>query len=76
MGGQGFASTNAPTFDRKSLAAKMGYGDTTPNRAPSVQEMVPTRNTSGGAQHNLEVDPSVAKALTRDYSELVKKFKK
>jgi hypothetical protein len=76
MGGQGFASTNAPTFDRKSLAAKMGYGDTTPNRAPSIQEMVPTRNTSGGAQHNLEVDPSVAKALTRDYSELVKKFKK
>ena len=76
MSQQTFTSNNAQTFDRNSLAAKMGYGDTTPNRAPSIQEMVPTRNTSGGAQHNLEVDPSVAKALTRDYSELVKKFKK
>jgi hypothetical protein len=38
--------------------------------------MVPTRNTSGGMTNNVEVDPSVAKALTRDYSELVKKFKR
>lgn len=76
MGGQGLNSGNAPAFNRSSLAAKMGYGDMTPNGAPSIQEMVPDRNTSGGAQHNVEVDPSVAKALTRDYSELVKKFKK
>ena len=75
MGGGGFESANAPTFDRNSLAAKMGYGDVAQNGAPSVQEMIPTRNTSGGVAHNTEVDPSLAKALTRDYSELVKKFK-
>ena len=76
MGGQGLNSSNAPAFDRNSLAAKMGYGDAAPTGTPSIHEMVPDRNTSGGAQHNVEVDPSVAKALTRDYSELVKKFKK
>ena len=69
-------STNADTFDRNSLAAKMGYGDIAQSSTPSIQEMVPTRNTSGGRANNVDVDPSVAKALTRDYSELVKKFKK
>jgi len=72
---QTFTSDNAQTFDRKSLAAKLGYGEMSQG-APSVQEMVPTRNTSGGVAHNTEVDPSVAKALTRDYSDLVKRFKK
>jgi len=76
MGDQAYTSTNAGTFDRKSLAAKMGYGDVAQNSTPSIQEMVPTRNTSGGRATHQEVDPSVAKALTRDYSELVKQFKK
>jgi len=76
MGGNTLTSGNAPTFDRKSLAAKMGYGDTAQGGTPSIQEMVPTRNTSGGVSHTTQVDPSVEKALTRDYSELVKKFKK
>ena len=76
MGNQTYTSTNADTFDRKSLAAKMGYGDIAQSSTPSIQEMVPTRNTSGGMTNNVEVDPSVAKALTRDYSELVKKFKR
>ena len=76
MGNQTYTSTNADTFDRNSLAAKMGYGDVANGSTPSIQEMVPTRNTSGGRATNQTVDPSVAKALTRDYSELVKKFKK
>jgi len=76
MGSEALTSNNAQGFDRNSLAAKMGYGDMTPTGTPTVQEMVPQRNTSGGVAHNIEVDPSVAKALTRDYSELVKKFKK
>ena len=76
MGEQPLTSANAPTFDKNSLAAKMGYGDAVQGSTPTVQEMVPTRNTSGGVSHNTQVDPSVAKALTRDYSELVKKFKK
>ena len=76
MGNQPYTSTNADTFDRNSLAAKMGYGDIAQSSTPSIQEMVPTRNTSGGRANNVDVDPSVAKALTRDYSELVKKFKK
>lgn len=76
MGGDTLTSNNAQGFDRNSLAAKMGYGDMTPTGTPTVQEMIPQRNTSGGVSHNTEVDPSVAKALTRDYSELVKKFKK
>ena len=75
MGSQAYTTNNASTFDRKSLAAKMGYGDVNQG-TPSIQEMVPTRNTSGGTARNIEVDPSVAKALTRDYSELVKKFSK
>lgn len=76
MGGAEMNSNTAQGFDRKSLAAKMGYGDMNPSGTPSIQEMVPNRNSSGGVQHNTNVDPSVAKALTRDYSELVKKFKK
>lgn len=76
MGNETLTSNNAQGFDRNSLAAKMGYGDMNPTGTPSIQEMVPQRNTSGGIAHNTEVDPSVAKALTRDYSELVKKFKK
>ena len=76
MGNQTLTSNNAQGFDRNSLAAKMGYGDVAQSGTPTVQEMVPTINTSGGTAHNTEIDPSVAKALTRDYSDLVKKFKK
>jgi len=76
MGNQTFTTENAETFDRNSLAAKLGYGDMQTSGTPSVQEMLPQRNTSGGIANNAQVDPAVAKALTRDYSELVKRFKK
>ncbi len=76
MGGQTLTSNNAQTFDRNSLAAKLGYGDMNPTGTPSVAEMIPTTDVRGAATRTTDVDPSVAKALTRDYSELVKKFKK
>ena len=71
-----FTSTNAQMFDKKSLAEKMGYGDMSQGGAPSVQEMVPKVDTRGMSNQGVQVDDSVAKALTRDYSELVKKFKR
>tara|TARA_R110000744_G_scaffold73536_2_gene147193 strand:+ start:6000 stop:6521 length:522 start_codon:yes stop_codon:yes gene_type:complete len=76
MGGGSFTSNNAQTFDRKSLASKMGYGDNTSTGAPSLSEMVPNVDTRGMTNQGIQVDDAVAKALTRDYSELVKKFKK
>ena len=76
MGDQTLTSNNAQTFDRNSLAAKLGYGDMNPAGTPSVQEMVPRTDVRGVPPQTNQVDPGVAKALTRDYSELVKKFKK
>ena len=76
MGGQPMTANNAPTFDRNSLAAKLGYGDVNPTGTPSVQEMLPKTDVRGMSTHGAPVDDAVAKALTRDYSELVKKFKK
>ena len=76
MNNQTYTANSAQGFDRASLAAKMGYGDMTPQGKPTIQEMMPRTNVAGGINHATEVDPGVAKALTRDYSELVKKFKK
>jgi len=76
MGNQPLTSNNAQAFDRNSLAAKLGYGDITPTGTPTIQEMVPKTDVRGAATRATEVDPAIAKALTRDYSELVKKFKK
>ena len=47
-----------------------------PTGTPSLEEMVPKTDVRGAATQTAQVDPGVAKALTRDYSELVKKFKK
>jgi len=76
MGGGTFTSNNAQSFDRSSLAAKMGYGDNNSTKTPSLNEMVPKVDTRGITNQGIQVDDAVAKALTRDYSELVKKFKK
>ena len=75
MGGQTLTSNNAQTFDRGSLAAKMGYGGMATG-TPTLDEMMPKTNTAGAPQRATNVDPGVAKALTRDYSELVKKMSK
>ena len=76
MGGEALTANNAQTFDRNSLAAKLGYGDMVSTGTPTIEEMVPKTDVRGAATHNTQVDAGVAKALTRDYSELVKRFKK
>ena len=76
MGGQALTSANAQTFDRNSLAAKMGYGDVATSGTPTLDEMVPKVDTRGMSNQGVKVDAGGAKALTRAYSELVKKFKK
>jgi len=76
MGGETLTTNNAQTFDRNSLAAKLGYGDMTPTGTPSLNEMIPKTDVRGMSNQGVQVDGAVAKALTRDYSELVKRFKK
>lgn len=75
MSQQAFTSNNAQTFDRNSLAAKMGYGGNATG-TPSLDEMVPKTDVRGVASNTSNINPGVAKALTRDYSELVKKMSK
>tara|TARA_B110000285_G_C15085172_1_gene595789 strand:- start:560 stop:1078 length:519 start_codon:yes stop_codon:yes gene_type:complete len=76
MGNQAFTSNSAQGFDRNSLAAKMGYGEVAASGTPTLNEMLPKTDTRGMSNQGKEVSDGVAKALTRDYSELVKKFKK
>ena len=77
MGGETLTSNNAQGFDRSSLAAKMGYGGMAQTAGtPSLNEMVPKTDVRGMSNQGVQVDDAVAKALTRDYSDLVKKFKK
>ena len=47
-----------------------------PQSQPTLEEMLPRVDTRGMSNQGVQVDDAVAKALTRDYSELVKKFKK
>ena len=77
MNQQTYTADSAQGFDRASLAAKMGYGDMQPTSGtPSLNEMIPKTDVRGMSNQGVQVDDAVAKALTRDYSELVKKFKK
>ena len=76
MNKQTYTANSAQGFDRASLAAKMGYGDMNPQSQPTLEEMLPRVDTRGMSNQGVQVDDAVAKALTRDYSELVKKFKK
>ena len=76
IGNETLTSNNAQGFDRDSLAAKLGYGGANPSGTPSIQDMVPKTDTRGMSNQGVQVDDAVAKALTRDYSDLVKKFKK
>jgi activator of HSP90 ATPase len=71
-----FSSNHAQGFNKSSLTHPARYGYTATNKTPSLQEMLPTTDIRGQKNYVTEVDPSVAKALTRDYSELVKRFKK
>lgn len=67
----GTVAAKSPEIDRASMAAKMGYGDMAGGASMPQQTI-----------NNKPVNPndpktqSVQKALSRDYSELVKRFKK
>jgi len=76
MGNGAFTSNNAHTFNKNSLASKMGYGGNTQTSTPTLDEMVPKTDVRGASTRNTQVDAGIAKALTRDYSGLVKKFKR
>lgn len=71
------ATTSAKSFDRASMAAALGYGNMD-NGQVSAQSMLPNTTTEGGTMHvdAEELPDHVTNALTRDYRELVKKFKK
>lgn len=67
-----FGGHTPSQFNRQDLLQKMGYGDMSGVSSP------PTSTTLSGTPVDLN-DPSlssVKSALTRDYSELVSKFKK
>ena len=74
------AQAQAGLPDRNKLASMLGYGDMTQKAAqagtPTLAEMMPRTNTSGGTQTASEVAPEVANALTRDYSDLMKAINK
>jgi len=66
MGDKTFNRTDAMA----GLASKMGYGDMQSGTKPTAQQMIPKDR-----QH-VPVDASLEKALTRDYSALVKAMDK
>jgi len=67
--------SNTSNF-RAMMAEKMGMSGMTQPGKPSVQEMMPTVNPEGMPMRTQEVPDAVAKALTRDYTDLVKAMNK
>ena len=66
-----FTSQDAPGFNRSNLANMMGYGDFTPEgQRQSVAQQ--TAETMGMSMDDLP--DAVSKALTKDYSGLMKKI--
>ena len=66
-----FTSQDAPGFNRSNLANMMGYGDFTPEgHRQSVAQQ--TAETMGMSMDDLP--DAVSKALTKDYSGLMKKI--
>ena len=66
-----FTSKNAQGFNRSNLANMMGYGDFTPEgQRQSVAQQ--TAETMGMSMDDLP--DAVSKALTKDYSGLMKKL--
>lgn len=63
-------AANTGKLDKASLAAKMGYGDMSGNNITTVG------HTGKPVNPNDEKVAPVMKAMNRDYSELVKRFKK
>lgn len=80
LGGKQLNSNNAQGGNasqfRAMMAEKMGMTDMSQPGQPSLQEMLPETDPEGRPLRNKQVPDSVAKALTRDYSSLVKAMNK
>jgi hypothetical protein len=80
MGGGPVTSNNAMGGNvsdfRAMMAEKMGMTPPGQKGNLTVQEMMPTTNPEGMPIRNQQVPDAVAKALTRDYTDLVKAMKK
>ena len=68
MGGQTLTSQHAQGMDRQTMASMMGLSN-----QPTQQSMIPTQDSDGNAVDvNAVMNSGVGKALTRDYSQLMK----
>ena len=68
MGGQTLKSQHAQGMDRQTMASMMGLSN-----QPTQQSMIPTQDSDGNAVDvNAVMNSGVGKALTRDYSQLMK----
>lgn len=81
MGGQQMNSNSAPMGENTSdframMSEKMGMTPPNTQGTPSVQEMLPTTDPEGKPLRNQNIPDAVTKALTRDYTELVKGMNK
>lgn len=81
MGGSPLHSNNAQAIGNNSnframMAEKMGMTGMSAPGQLTVQEMMPTTNPEGLPMRPQEVPDAVAKALTRDYTALVKAMNK
>ena len=59
------------TFTSNDMASLLGYGDMKPNRGGMTNQGVAEIAQKAGVA---QVDPDVAKNVTKDYSELMKKM--
>jgi hypothetical protein len=81
MGGETMNSNSAPmggnaTDYRAMMAEKMGMTPPNSQGTPSVQEMLPSTDPEGRPLRTQNIPDAVTKALTRDYTELVKGMNK
>ena len=68
MGGGTLTANNAQGMDRGTMASMMGLSN-----QPTQQSMIPTQDSDGNAVDvNAVMNSGVGKALTRDYSQLMK----
>jgi hypothetical protein len=80
MGGQHLTNNdvagNEASDFRAMMSKRMGMKSPDQTAGVSIQEMMPTTNPEGAPMRTQQVPDSVAKALTRDYTELVKAMPK
>ncbi len=66
-----YPTLGGKTFDTGDMASLLGYGDMKPNGGGMTNQGVAEIAQKAGVA---QVDPNVQKAVTKDYSELMKKM--